>query len=193
VRLLRLFAGVEVSAETAAVLAGLQAELQRRGVSARWEEMEHLHITLHFLGATDPARVPRIASALDAAAAASVSHVLHLAATGAFPSTSRPKILWVGLGGELSAHAGLREEVVTALAREDVRREDRPYHAHVTIGRLRRDASHADRRRAGEAVAQLPAPPGAAWLVTRVVLFESVTDRGAKRYVPLHAAPLTIR
>ena len=101
-----------------------------------WSAEEKLHVTVRFLG-DQPAAIERLLVAgLREVAADVVQHDLTVGAFGVFPSPSRPRVLWVGVGLNV-ALAALYQEVDDLCDRLGLGRESRPYHPHVTLGRVR--------------------------------------------------------
>ena len=128
----------------------------------RWTEREHWHVTLRFLGSADVA--PVVAALAD----------LDLPATGAVlgPAVARfgQRILHVPVAG-LEAVAAA---VVGATAQLGKPPDDRPFHGHVTLARVARNAK-ADLR------ALTGAPIEAEWAMDSVCLVEShVSSKGAR-------------
>jgi RNA 2',3'-cyclic 3'-phosphodiesterase len=153
----------------------------------RWVRMDGLHLTLRFLGATDPARVPEVIAMLDDVASSGAPFRVTIAGAGAFPSAARPRTLWLGIGDgqlEMARIAGRFDEALTAAGWPH---DDRPFRAHLTLAR-------ADGRREGPFVARTLARVAegfeAAFVADRLVLFESLTGGGPARYVAVHEAPL---
>jgi RNA 2',3'-cyclic 3'-phosphodiesterase len=56
---------------------------------------------------------------------------------GAFPSRTRPRVLWAGIDEGADAVAALAADVDAALARLGFEPETRAFSAHVTLGRVR--------------------------------------------------------
>lgn len=98
--------------------------------------VDHLHLTLKFLGDTEEGLVSEIVSAMREASAGVAPFTVRVKGTGAFPNLSRPNVLWVGLeGGEpLARMAKSLDESLTALG---FPRETRPWSPHVTLARVR--------------------------------------------------------
>lgn len=116
--------------------AFLEREAVRVG-GVRWVAREQLHLTLKFLGDTPPERVPEIGRALDAALAGVSPCTLELRGAGAFPSASRPRVVWIGAGAgaaELGALAAAVERCCSALG---FPAEERAFAAHLTVGRVK--------------------------------------------------------
>jgi RNA 2',3'-cyclic 3'-phosphodiesterase len=170
-----------------AVQEDLDAALGEPRSRVRWVRTDGLHLTLRFLGPTDPSRVDAVAGAVRRAAERSEPFVVRVNGAGAFPTPARPRAIWLGVVDaeeRLAALAGLVNE---ELDREGWPPDDRPYRAHLTLAR-------SDGRREG--------PLAARWLrdraegldlgvpIDRVLLYRSVTGGGPARYEPLAEAAL---
>jgi 2'-5' RNA ligase len=133
---LRAFIAAELPAGLREALGRLQAELARAGVRARWVRPEGIHLTLRFLGDVPAGAVAPLAETLAAAAAGQA--VLSLAAVGlgVFPGARRPRVVWVGLAGEIGGLAGLQRRLEQALAARGFPPEERPFRPHLTLGRF---------------------------------------------------------
>lgn len=105
--------------------------------SVRWVTPQNMHLTLRFLGDTAVDQLPSIKAALDQAAAAHRPLALQLGRVGAFPDRKRPRVIWVGLEGETERLAQLQQEVEDALRPLGWAPEERPFQAHVTLGRVK--------------------------------------------------------
>jgi 2'-5' RNA ligase len=149
-----------------------------------------LHVTVHFLGSANVNLVPGITDALRDAVGLCHPFTLTLGTHGAFPTTERPRVLWVGLGGEVGALQQLNAAVVSALSPLGFPRDSRPYHPHVTIGRVRRDAAPAALRVVARTLGTIAVPGSVHFRVNRVTLFRTTHARGALRHVEVAAAPL---
>lgn len=178
----RLFVAVELPDEARRALSRAQEWLRRGSPPIKWVAPEAMHLTLQFLGETDSALLPSIGDALRAAAGAAPAPVLHLAAAGSFPSLRRPDVLWIALAGELGSLQALQRSIAAALAPLGFPPETRPYHPHITLGRVRRDAGSAERQQLGARLRELPPLPPISWRVEALVLFESQLRREGPRY-----------
>jgi RNA 2',3'-cyclic 3'-phosphodiesterase len=169
----RLFIAAEVSPEVKAELATAQGRLRHGGAPVKWVAPEALHLTLHFLGETDVALLPRLGAALCAALAGSTAIGLRLAGAGAFPNLRRPNVIWAGIDGATAALERIQAAAGMALESLGLPRETRPFRAHLTLGRVRREATPAQLEHLGAAVRSLPPLAPLLWDVDRVVLFRS--------------------
>lgn len=136
----RLFVGARISVATANALAGCAETLARRardaGVELKWVAPVNYHVTLAFLGWTGLEAIGRVCDALAAAAAGESRMTFRTARLGAFPSLDHASVLWAGIE-DGAALTGLARSIGDAMAGLGFRRDNRPFHAHVTIARLR--------------------------------------------------------
>jgi RNA 2',3'-cyclic 3'-phosphodiesterase len=136
----RLFVGARISVATANALAGCAETLARRardaGVDIRWVPPVNYHVTIKFLGQTRDAALAAVIDALVAAAANTPRIALHCARLGAFPSLDKSNVLWAGVSEDaaLAELAGRIDRACTALG---FAADKRPFHPHVTLGRVR--------------------------------------------------------
>lgn len=132
----RLFVAFELPAPVRRTIDAWSAEVRPQLPRARWVPIENLHLTLCFLGDTDPDRLPMLAESLDTAFADAPTLAMRLTAVGAFPNGQRARVVWVGIEADVDL-VGLHASV-TAAARSavpDFRPESRPFHPHVTLAR----------------------------------------------------------
>ncbi len=170
--------------------SSLAMEIERLGPQARgvgWVVPENLHLTLKFLGSVEPLRMEQIEGALQATAAAAAPFTLAVRGLGAFPSPARPRVIWAGVQTAGTAVAALASRLDDALGPLAFPREERPFSAHVTLGRVReprRDPALA------EALAAGSEKDFGYFRVERMTLMRSdLSPRGA-RYTALAAWPL---
>lgn len=189
---MRLFLGVELDAAQRGACAKAAGDLQRqlsglRRFSVRWIPEENLHVTLWFLGETKEEPAERLMDALRSA-----WHVepfdFTIAGAGAFPPSGPPRTVWVGVTEGGDSLAETYRDLAARFAPLGYEAERRPYHPHVTIGRVK-EADRVGSRKARDVLRQLVvrAGPGR---VTAVTLFESRLSPHGARYEPLLRVPL---
>jgi 2'-5' RNA ligase len=98
--------------------------------------VEHLHLTLKFLGETEEGLVPEIVSAMRETSASIPPFTVRVHGTGAFPSLARPSVLWVGLQGA-EPLARMAKSLDADLAALGFEPERRPWSPHITLARVR--------------------------------------------------------
>jgi 2'-5' RNA ligase len=121
------------------VRAALAAEIEglgRRAHGVSWVAAQNLHLTLKFLGGVEPDRLDGVAATLADVASARPAFQLVLRGLGAFPSPTRPRVIWAGVSGGAEV-VTLAAGVEAALAKLGFPAETRPFSSHVTLGRVR--------------------------------------------------------
>lgn len=124
---MRLFCAVAADEEARSAAAAVVARLRAAPGDYRWVDPRDMHVTLKFFGPTDPARLPEIESSLRAAAARTPPFEIVYGGVGAFDSLEDPRVVWIGLDGDLDPLKRLSQ----ALGYD----EPRPFSPHLTLGR----------------------------------------------------------
>lgn len=188
---IRAFVAIELSDDAKRALTALIQSLRGLRIDGlRLVRLEGMHLTLKFLGDIDASRVPRIADAMATVSARHTSFRLTLAEPGFFPNADRARVLWVGVDGDLRPLRQLQRDVDETLAVLGFAAEKRPFNPHLTIARMRDSAARADRRRAADALAAYPLPPGIVISANAVSLMQSELRPGGAVYTRIAHAPL---
>ncbi|NQW16084.1 MAG: RNA 2',3'-cyclic phosphodiesterase [Chloroflexi bacterium] len=182
----RTFAAVPLPEEIQAKLGELQRAFPSQHEDAvRWVLPKSIHLTLRFLGPTDPEMIPAIAKALKIAVAPSGKFQLMVTKAGTFPEKGKPKVLWVGIGGETKRLTYLRGRIQGAFEQAGIEPETRPFEPHLTVGRIQNEARYPADFRAGTAFKYMEVPEGLTFAVKQVVLFRSIMDQRGATYESL--------
>ena len=190
---MRLFLGIDlpdaVTHAAAAITNHLRARVEREVPQARlrWVPADNLHVTVWFLGEVREPAVDPLVAALKRGLAVPFFD-LHVAGTGAFPSSAAPKVLWLGLpsgrDGLIAIHARLRP----VLAPLGFTPEERSYNPHLTIARVK-EISRPDAAIVRRILAETAADAGGCH-VDALTLFRSRTSPHGAQYERLLRVPL---
>ncbi len=129
---------LEIQDKLKQVSANLAADLE--GIPIRWIPAENIHLTLKFLGDVSISNIELLKEILSAEAFLHTTFEISVGELGAFPTLSRPRVLWVAVQAppELQAiRSGLENET----ARIGYARENHPFSPHLTLGRVSRNAT----------------------------------------------------
>ena len=107
-------------------------------VQASWSREENLHLTLKFLGNTLVARMEALSHAAQRAAVRFQPFDLIVGRCGAFPPRGQPRVLWIGIDDPTGELTKLNRALEDECAKAGFAREQRPFHPHLTITRLRK-------------------------------------------------------
>ncbi len=106
------------------------------GVPMKPVETENLHITLRFIGEVPAGVVEEIKREVMEPLRFKPFKVT-LAGLGAFPSPARPRVVWIGISEGLEELRALRDEIEAGLRRLGVRPDDKEFHPHLTLARIK--------------------------------------------------------
>jgi 2'-5' RNA ligase len=185
--MIRSFIAVDLPEETRKLLEDIQRELKQCGAAVRWVKPRSIHLTLKFLGNIHPDQVEDIALAVAQEIRDYPPITLRPASLGAFPSLKKPRVIWVGMEGEVQRLNGIQAQVEKALEPLGFVREKRGFRPHLTIGRVK------DRRRLQslvDAMATLDMEPFNSFDADEIILYKSDLRPTGAIYTKLHRMPL---
>ena len=185
--MIRCFIAIELPEETLQKLAAIQQQLIRSRSGVRWVKPGSIHLTLKFLGNILPAQVDDIAAAAALAVREEAPINLCAGGIGAFPSERKPRVIWVGLGGDIERLANIQAGLEKALEPLGFAREGRGFRPHLTLGRVR------DRHRLQsliEAMSTLELPEFNSFDANEIILYKSDLRPTGAIYTKLHRMPL---
>lgn len=188
----RLFIAIEVPEAIRAHLTAVQRMLKRRipADTVRWARPEGMHLTLRFLGDTPVQQREQLQQQLSLAADGHAPFRLSTATLGAFPTASRPRVVWVGVQGQLRELHALHAAVERSLLSAGYPAERETFHPHLTLGRVRPEATPQHVRQLGEIITATALEDHPAWAVSGITLFRSELAPGGSVYTALFHAPL---
>ena len=134
---LRTFIAINVPPAVLDTITRIQTRFKSLGLHASWVKPGNIHLTLKFLGDTDPDRIPGIQNKLTETLASFARFQLSLGSAGVFPDTNNPRVLWLGLKDEEGALKTLQTDIEKTLESIGFPREQRPFSPHVTLARIK--------------------------------------------------------
>ena len=188
---MRLFAGLPLPSDVADSLVQALAPARQRAPRARWVPPANLHVTLRFFGDVDDSARGALEPVFDREELRYPAIPCRLGATGQFPPRGAPRVLWVGLeAGAAEAHA-FWEMLSRLLAPlqdaggplQGLPRDAREFTPHITVAR----AGHVPIR---QDWAEGVAAPGAEFLISECILYQSLLGSEGARYIPRKRVPL---
>ncbi len=188
----RLFIAIELPAHVLDHVGALQDWLRERVPphTVRWVAPQGVHLTLKFLGDVPVRQHDAIQDALARAARAHAPFELSVGGLGCFPNTRRPRVAWVGVQQDTEALHKLHDAVEAHIASLGYPTETRPFHPHLTLGRVRRDARRQDAQALGTLIAKNTFRQRQTWTVHDITLVRSQLKPSGAVYTPLFRAKL---
>ena len=175
----RAFVAIDLDPALREAIGDLQARLRPRLGAIRLVRPQGIHLTLRFLGDTSPTQVDSLRPRLAEAAALCPPAEARVAGLGTFPERGSPRVLWLGLSVP-SPVLDLQHACERAARAAGFEREERPFRAHLTLGRWRERAARPE----------LPVADLGATRLETLVLFRSDLSPGGAVYTPLARFPL---
>lgn len=179
---MRCFIAIPIPDDIKQGLARLSAQLRQCPVSAAWAQPERAHLTLRFFGEITDEDVDAIDAYLRKALAGVKPFTLHVRGTGAFPSMRRPSIVWAGVEPADGPLATVQRECDAAAKAIGLPREEKTFHPHITIARVKGRRPPAILTPAIEKEREFDAGQ---FSVTSVSLFRSELTRRGPEYARL--------
>ena len=184
---IRAFVAVElpdaVLSHLEAVQRGLKQSLGPAENTVRWVRPEGVHLTLQFLGDIPRKQLPDIERALREACSTARPAEVRTAGIGAFPNPNRPRVLWIGLEGDLQPLFDVERAIGQALSPLGYK-PDKPFKPHLTLGRVRDHIRPDEATSIAQALASAAKRPPAsvAFTADSVSLMQSTLQPGGSVY-----------
>ena len=184
---MRAFIAMTLPETVRASLATLQRTLAESRADVKWVKPEHLHVTMKFLGEITEEQRRAVEAMLRQVASSIQPFPLSLRELGAFPSMRAPRVIWVGIEEGKEPLVRLAEGIEREGAAAALQKEERPFAAHVTLGRVRSPKGHQALVQALSEATWTPPPP---WTANHVTLYESVLSSSGPTYSSLAEVPV---
>ena len=184
---IRAFIAIELPEAVVGMLDRIQQDLKALRLKAGWVRPQNIHLTLKFLGNIKSDDVGKIGGAMKEAAQDCRPFVLTAGGIGFFPGIRRPRVVWVGVGGQTGPLFALQRNLEDRLAALDFPKEKRPFKGHLTLGRFKHNPAPEAIRRVVESYADFGKEE---FSIRRIVLFKSDLKPSGAEYSQLLQADL---
>jgi 2'-5' RNA ligase len=134
---MRSFIAIKIPDEIKKNMVTIQEQLKKAKVEASWPRAEGMHLTLKFLGDVPETRITEIVNGLQTAAEGIGQLRLEVKGIGTFPNSQNPRVVWIGISGDIEKLTKLQGAVEDTMARIGLERDKRKFAAHLTLGRIK--------------------------------------------------------
>jgi len=180
---IRAFIAVKVPASEE--LRAVLRELASLGRAVKPVEPENLHVTLKFLGNTDPGLTSAICDIMRRAVRGQPPLRMPVSGLGVFPHVARPSVIWAGLEQAMPL-VHVAATLDSELAGLNFEPEKRPLQPHVTLARIKRRPPPQLKT----LIAQYQGTAFGEVTVSAIELFQSELRPEGPRYTVLASVPL---
>ena len=187
----RSFIAIELPDEVKSGLDDLQARLKTgQPPSMKWVNPNSIHLTLKFLGDVATDQINGITKVMAAAARGIVPFPLEVRKLGVFPNPRRVQVVWVRVGGDLAQLSQLQRRIESNLVPLGYTPEVRKFIPHLTLARLREQATPDERESLGQLIAGTGFTATPSFTVDAVNLIKSQLTREGAIYHQISSVEL---
>jgi 2'-5' RNA ligase len=134
----RAFLACDPPEEVKRGIAAIQARLKKQfGGAVRWVRPEGIHLTLKFFGDIPIGAVETIGGVVHEQVRGLSPLTLQVQNIGAFPNANRPRVIWLGITGDVGRLVALQKKIDTGLHAYGFEQEERAFSPHLTLGRVK--------------------------------------------------------
>ncbi|MFA4916468.1 MAG: RNA 2',3'-cyclic phosphodiesterase [Syntrophales bacterium] len=134
----RSFLAVELPGEILIKITDIQKLLKKtiQGIIS-WGRPEGIHLTLKFFGNISGDDVANLSRVVERSLANVKPLSLNVRTIGVFPSIMRPRIIWLGINGDVAPLIKLQETMDYGFQDCGFKKEARSFRPHLTMGRIK--------------------------------------------------------
>jgi len=184
---MRTFIAIELPRHITAAMGDVQETLKSSKLNIRWVRPENIHLTLKFLGDTPPEAVDTISRTLSESVLNFSPISLSAKGSGAFPGIKNPRVIWVGLSGQVPRLKTLQQALEENLTAIGFEKEKRTFKGHLTLGRTKGAVDPVKLNAALNEILDFETEP---FLADRIFLFQSDLKPTGPVYTKITSAAL---
>ena len=135
--MIRSFLAIELPKPILRKIEEVQGDLRSTRADVRWVNPEKIHLTLKFFGNIEESRIEPIFKSIEEPIRNTLPFSLEVRGVGAFPHLRNPRVIWMGLVDGREVLVSFQKQIETQLEKIGFQPEDRPFHPHLTLGRMK--------------------------------------------------------
>lgn len=185
--IIRAFIAFELPERIISSIRNVQDGIKNYGFKVRWVRPENIHLTLKFLGDIEEADTEVVGGTISEAVKGYGPISLAAKGIGVFPGIKRPRVIWVGLTGQMESLIDLHESLDENLETIGFPRENRPFKGHLTLGRAK---GNIDPKRLFDAMEEFKGFESETFVANQIILFKSELKPSGAVYTKLRSVSL---
>ena len=138
--MIRSFLAFELPGEMKEIVKSVHADLVKTALDVKWVRPGNVHITVVFLGNVGTQDLALLGREVSKVCSKYGMFEVELKGMGIFGGLRSPRVLWIGLGGDLERMGFFRDAISKRVTRFGIKQEKRPFRPHLTLGRFRKGA-----------------------------------------------------
>ena len=186
---IRSFLAFELPEGIKKTVARISGEIRHSSLDARWVKPENIHLTVVFMGNIKSDDLGRLGAEVEDVCSGYGTFDIALKGMGCFPNWHRPRVLWMGLDGNLGRLSQFRDDLQKSLKAFGIKEERRRFKPHLTLARFRSTRKiGSELEEILKAYEALESPSES---VRELFLFKSELKTGGAVYTKLKSWPLS--
>jgi 2'-5' RNA ligase len=133
----RAFMAVEINDEVRRNLGAMREEIAGTHARVKCVSPSNLHVTMVFLGDVFGGTVERVCAVMDESVQDIRPFSCDVRGLGSFGSPRSPRVIWAGLAGDVAPLIALHAKLMSGLRELDMKLDEREFHPHITLARVR--------------------------------------------------------
>ncbi len=185
---IRSFLAFELPEEIKGIVTRVSSEMKKSPLDVRWVKVNNIHLTVIFIGNISEDHLDGMDTVVRDVCHDHRPFHISLKGAGVFSSRRNPRVLWIGLDGDIERMSFFRNALQKNLRPFGIKEEKRRFNPHLTLGRFRKGAksgAHLDALLLKYRDLTSPVRP-----LSELVLFKSDLKTGGAVYTKLNAWPL---
>ena len=186
---IRSFLAFELPPDIKSTVARISGEMRKSTLDVKWIRADNIHLTMVFMGNIKSEDIGAIGKEIQKVCLRYGPFDVSLHGLGCFPNKRNPRVIWLGLDGDLDRMSFFRDHLQEALRPFGIKGEKRRYRPHLTLGRTRK--SYRRSPALGEFLLKYGDLANPVCSLSELILFKSDLKPGGAEYTKLEAWPLS--
>ena len=186
---IRSFLAFELPLDIKRIVARVSGEIRKSTLNVRWAEVDNIHLTVVFMGNIRTEEIKAIEEASKKACLKHAPFDISVKGMGSFPNKRNPRVIWLGLNGDLERMSYFRNALQKALKPFGIKEEKRRFTPHLTLGRFRK--SNRAYFQLDEFILRYKDLESPVRSLKELILFQSDLKPGGAVYTKLESWPLS--
>ncbi|PIR16513.1 MAG: RNA 2',3'-cyclic phosphodiesterase [Deltaproteobacteria bacterium CG11_big_fil_rev_8_21_14_0_20_49_13] len=135
---IRSFLAFDIPPEVKQKLSRLISDFSKKEKGVKWLNASLLHVTMKFFGdVEEELLMGDIVDSIGSVTSSCAPVSLDCQGLGVFPNWKYPNVIWAGFLGDVELVLSMQAELEKALAKYPIKKDDRAFRLHLTIGRAK--------------------------------------------------------
>jgi 2'-5' RNA ligase len=186
---IRSFLAFELPADIREIVSDVSRVARSFPLDVRWVKVDNIHLTVVFMGGVPSDQLKGVGDRVREVCLNWAPFDVSINGLGLFGNSRRPRVVWIGLKGNVSRLSGFRDALQSCLIPFGIKQEKRPFRPHLTLGRFRKGVG--DQKHLRSLLSRYEDLTSPVCFLNELVLFKSELKPGGAVYTRLDAWPLT--